>query len=276
MSNALFINPDDNLSPVATGGVEWVVQAGAVDSDPDYGLTKLGDLDAATPCKCTTVGPFAVVRDLGSAKRVDVAIVPMHSCDAGGTVRFQMHSSSSWGTPDVDVTCVVPTWSRAMPLGLFFDLRSIAEATRTRRYVRVSAPANATRTLSLGEVVFGVATAMPRNVNWGLKLPEEVPTITSETPTGARMGVRVAMLRRNISAHVDTTDAGFAQIEELYQTAANVVPFGFVLDPSAATPAGYGVRFAYFDGKFEPTLQFLDLHGFDLLLTEQARGRVVS
>ena len=274
MSKAIFIHPDQNLSPVATGGSEWVVQTGVVDSDPDYALTKLNDLDASTPCKCTTAGPFAVVRDLGSAKQVDLAIIPMHTLDAGGTVRFQMHSSSAWGAPDVDVTCVVPAWlqtSPALPVGLVFDLRGIAQATRTRRYVRVSCPANASTVLALGEIIFGQATELAININWGLRTPRQVMTGVIETPLGGRIGTFLGTVRRNIVGQIaDTTDAGLLALQHLYDRAGNVVPFGFALDPEVIDG-----RFVYWNNAFDPTLTFLNASAIPLEFLEQSRGRAL-
>ncbi len=271
MSRAVFIHPDDNLSPVATGGSEWAAQTGAVDSDPNYGLTKLGGVDAAMICKCTTAGPFAVVRDLGSAKQVDFAVIPMHSCDAGGVVRFQMAATNSWGAPSVDVTCTVPTWfvtKPAMPVGLLFDLRGIAQATRTQRWVRVSAPANASKILSFGPIVFGLVRELARNISWGLQSPETVLSAVGETPLGGRVGYRLGTLRRSLKGTVKTTDVGREQLRTLYHAAAGVTPFGFALDPAVVDG-----QFVFWDAPYAPAWTFLDFHVFEVAFLEQSRGR---
>lgn len=272
MSRAVFIHPDDNLSPVATGGTQWAQQTGTISSDPDYGAAKLGDLDAATPCKCTTVGPFAVVRDLGSAKQVDLAVVPMHTLDAGGTVRFQMNASNSWGAPSVDVACVVPAWLRtrpAMPMGLVFDLRAILLATRTQRWIRVSAPANATNIASFGEIAFGKASELIVNVEWGTRIPRQVITARPETPLGGRIGTYLGTLRRSVVGSIaDTTDPGLLQLQDLYDAAADVTPFAFVFDPDFVDG-----RFVYWNNPFDPTLVYLGVNSLAVELIEQSRGR---
>lgn len=130
--------------------LEWTLASGtALDG---YGVDKLVDGDPSDHLWIAET-TLAAVADQGSALLLAGLVVIHHNFAEGTEVRAQMHSSNTWGAPDVTVSVDVPAWLGRFAPHLFFDFRSYPEATRTRQWVRLTNVDANDDAVKVGEII---------------------------------------------------------------------------------------------------------------------------
>lgn len=198
--------PSENLARSAT----WSITGAS--ASVGFPLANLHDGDVTLPFIASASGAARLIADLGSAARVDDAFLPFYNIPAGTLVKFEGHTSNSWGAPDVSVTVTIPAYRSLGPL-----LDAVPESVRAN--VLAAYPTEASRTkrwwswsiaafadpLAIGETLFGPLTEL-----WGFSPDanaddEELPAVVKETAFGNRWSFRYPLLNRRQSGMLTLT-----------------------------------------------------------------------
>lgn len=236
----VYVLPSENLSPLATGGgVDWAVNTGTGDSG--YPPTNLGDLNPAKPAKLTsTTGSW--VRDLGSAKEVQIAGIVMHNLTAGLNVRLQGNATNAWGAPSLDLAFTIPAYHEdGMPVNAWINvLDNTANAgARTFQFWRVVVVGVNAAAVAVGDVVLGsTLRQMTPNIHWGLEESDEHLGIEHKTSFGVCTYYDFNTKIRHLRGESEQTDSGLAALKTWHRACkGKITPTFVVWDPLAADAA---------------------------------------
>lgn len=209
--------PTDNLA--GTGSP--TLATGTADSA--YPLTSAYDLRPDKPFKGSAVGPHRIVWDWGSARTLGIVALFNVLLDTALAVRFQMHTASSWGTPDVDVAVTIPAVrADGRRPNVWADL----SAQPAKRYASLYIPANSVAP-SVGEIWIGGSLREIR-IRPGVDDPESRPAIDHATELGVQTVYDYGVTLRAVRGDLWLIDTAF---DTWWQTAKGAVrPSLFVLD----------------------------------------------
>jgi hypothetical protein len=231
MSRFLYTRPSDRI----TAGT-WSFVAGTARSS--YPLTNLDDGDPSNPfwANETTV---RIVKDFGTPTRVDEVYIFAHTFDAALNVRVQMHTSSSWGSPAVDVPLTIPT---ARLDGRSYHLRAdVASAYsvtgRTKQFLSVANLSANSVTVAIGEIyIVGVTRSLGRNVRFGFSIPRNRMISRQPSKLGVSTIYDRGTVEQRLLATIPATEADFTDLQLLEEDGkSGVSPFVVVLAPGSIT-----------------------------------------
>lgn len=199
--------PSKNLATAATKSVS------GVSADSLYGLANLSDGDVTLPFMATGAGAARLIFDCTDPVQVDGAFLPMANIAAGTVVKWEGHTSNSWGAPDVSVTITIPTFATLrtgmtpIPESVWANvIAAYPDAgTRTKRYWSLSVAAFASA-LKVGELIFGELDAVPPRLLVDDTEQQGYQDVIKEAPQGRRWGFRYAIRRRHLSGTLVTAD----------------------------------------------------------------------
>jgi hypothetical protein len=231
-SRLVYVLPGENLSPVANGGgSDWVVNTGT--GDAAYPATNLGDLNPAKPAKLTTT-TGSWVRDLGSAKTIEIASLVMHNLTPGLEVRLQGNATNAWGAPTFNQTFTIPAYHEdGMPVNPWMNLKDLGVGISFRFWRVVVVGVNAAA-VAIGDIILGrTLSQFPVNIHWGFTETDEHPMIAHKTTHGVELIYDLNTKIRHVNGEVETTDAGYTAFKSLHRAArGKVLPWLMVLDPA--------------------------------------------
>lgn len=219
-------------------------------ASPSHPLANISSGDVTLPFIASAAGAVRVVFDCATAVLVDGVFLPMYNIPAAHAgVKFEGHSSSSWGAPTVSVDLTIPTYrSRGTsllpcpePFGV--DLRELASAaTRTLRYWSLLVPTFASA-LAIGECLFGPLTDL-----WGFSPDDNIEQdeqldIVKESAFGSRWGFRYGIERMRLGGSLIVMGDERDAFRSLYREVGAVDPFIWMPYPGEAD-TGLLVTFA--------------------------------
>lgn len=221
-------------SDLATAGTALVETGTAATG---YPATKVMDLNPADPAKLNEVSG-AIVRDLGSAVRIDRILVVRANFDPGLLVKIQANGTNSWGSPTF-TQIVVPVWHpEPYPYNLSVDVAAAIPvvATRTLRYVRVWAEGTNSVPISIGEIVVAKQEREDlQMLNGRLRNIDRLSKVL-ETEMGIIHAKDLGTTMRGYVADILMDDAADAALEYLFLDARGVaLPFMLTPDPIATS-----------------------------------------
>ena len=138
-----IIRPSRNFARSAT------VTSTGVSSSSQFPLANIKDNDVALPYKAGGVGAVRIIFDCGAPVLVDEMCLPMYNIPAAtSNVKWQGHTSNSWGAPDVSVTLVIPTYATLrtgmtpIPESIRADVAAVypLTANRTKQWWSLDVP----------------------------------------------------------------------------------------------------------------------------------------
>lgn len=237
MANFCYYRPTDRIT---TG--TWSLGTGTARSG--YGITQHYDLDPSTPLWITGTS-IGLINDFGAPQRIDTVYLFAHNLVQAANLRVQMHTSSSWATPDVDVAVTIPT---AYEDGFSYHLRvDIAAAypsaaNRTKRYLRIANLSANTVTVAIGEVWMAAIAerTFTRQVRWNVEQPRHRMTAKSTSKRGVASVYDYGSIARGLTVEIPTKDADQDDLRSLEAAAHyDALPF-----PVTLSPADTKARFA--------------------------------
>ncbi len=208
-----------------------------------YPLTALDDADPSAPfwANETTV---RLVRDFGTATRVDSVYLINHNFTNAATVKVQMHTANSWASPDLSVTLTIPAaHADGFGVNLNVDLASItthfSASDRTKRYLSiVNTVANAA-TVYIGEVLlFSSQRDVDRSLRFspGVSLLRQRLTSGTSSKRGVSTVYDYGSVERRISGVLPVSSTEFDELRTLEDDARGAArPFVVVVSPADAT-----------------------------------------
>lgn len=246
MRSAILL-PTSNRARTAT------VSLATGSASASHPLVNIHTGDVTLPFIASASGAVRVVFDCGSAVRVDGAFLPMTNIPAGTVVKWQGHTASSWGTPDVDVTVTIPTFASMgpdllpVPGSPWADVLSAypTAGNRTKRYWSLSVASFASA-LAIGELLFGAIEVMDVFIQGANERSQTQATIAKESAFGSRWTLRYPIRRRRWSLTSGIEDADLATFLALDDEVGGDSGDPFILVPDvtvndAALVAGAGL-----------------------------------
>lgn len=243
----LVCRPSDN---VATSGAAWAEFSGTT-INVNYPLTRLDLQDPAKGTKSTTTGDFRIVKDFGSAQRIDAVWIPKHNVPAGGTIKIEGHTSNTWGAPACTISYTVPTYLGGLPIGVFVDVRqATGYSTGGFQYwsIYVVNPSQATALTC--PILCASLTNLP-NLFRGITRPRNRLTVTNLSDDGGEYTYDLGEQGWSVAGQVRAGLTAYAAYLDLWGDCRdNVRQFAVVLDTHLAQPEGFVVKW---QGGFSPT-----------------------
>lgn len=232
MANFQYHRPTDRI----TAGT-WSLSTGTARTG--YEAAKVADSDPSLPCWITGTS-IRLVNDFGSALRVDHVYLIAHNFVNAADVRVQMHTSSSWATPDVNVALTVPT---AEVDGFAYNLHADVAAAyptagnRTKQFLSIANLVANTASVYIGEIViYGSVRNLSRNPSWTLTQPRRRLTGRSTSKRGVSTVYDYGSLERRLSGSWQASPTDFSDLRALEADAhSDALPFVVVLNPGSST-----------------------------------------
>jgi len=241
MSVTLYCRPSD----IVTSHASWSVAAGTVSTDANYGLGALVTKNPAVPVKFTTAVQVEIVGDFGANHRVDGVLFPHHNFTNGLAVKFQMHTTNSWGAPTVDALLDVDAarmdgHSRSP----WIDLRLVSGyAQAGLRYCRILVPA-----MAVGAQFGGFSLVeqwRDLGVSFEVKQSQNRPMLHSfTTAVGVKSEYSLNARSWRFEGSTLASDADYRDLLDLHDAARGIDSFPFILDDSVKNDGGYLVSFS--------------------------------
>lgn len=268
MARALYAKWSDNVAPNATG-----VAVNSGTEDPDYPAANLNNQVLALPAKLsTTTGAW--VFTFSGLQRVDLVAIPHHNLAAGLEVRIQGNATDNWGAPSLNTTITIPAYrGDGFPPGAWKDLTGVAGYTTAGyQYWRLVVVGVNTANVAVAELylVARKRTLNP-NVNWGVRFSESRPIIENRSDYGVSTIYDLGVTFRKLAGEVDTSDAGRADIQALFQDCRGRAR-QFLFIPDEDLNDAWVVRWT---SDLDPTLNQIDRNTIPLAFDEVSRGLVL-
>jgi hypothetical protein len=250
---------DDHIAfthPVFTGSAE----------DSDYPASNWNDNNPAKPGKLTTTSGWWEFDMLAAVPVAAFALV-YHNLSSGlSGVSLQANSSSSWGSPPVDLSITIPAWTEDG-----WSVSPWIAVNETYRFWRLNVSGTNAYPLSVGRPVFLSALRdFGRDVRWGSAIEEvDQPIIEMATEGGANNIANIFSPQRTLSGEFDLIDSELSQFSTLYRAVANRAK-PWLLIPDASGAEAWMVRFA--DTKRSRTLDTINHHVLPFRVQELSRG----
>lgn len=274
MANFIYHRPSDRI----TAGT-WSISTGTARTG--YPLTALDDADPSAPfwANETTI---RIVKDLGSALRVDRVYIFAHNFVNAAGLRLQMHTANSWGAPDVNIPITIPTpYEDGFAYHLTVDVATAYPTVgdRTKRYLSIVNTSANTLTCAIGEVwIVASNRQLTRNVRWGMTQPRHRMTAKSTSKRGVASVYDYGTIERSFSAQIPATPSDYNDLRSLEADArGNSLPFPVIISPNDSTARlaePMYVRFA--QSVTEAPLQFTNYVPVTFALEELGRGEIVG
>lgn len=209
LQNFVFQRATDNVAPDAT----VAVQSGT--EDATYPAANINDQNPAKPAQLTTtVGAWTW--NFAAPQRIDVMAIVMHNVDAGLEVRFQGHTSNSWGSPTLNQVVTIPTYREdGFPYNPWLDLVALVPvaASRTFAWWRLVVVGTNSAAVKVGEVWLGATKRnLIRNIKWGSTRNERRPGVVHETDYLVRLKYDYGVLRRAVTVEIENTDISLEDV----------------------------------------------------------------
>jgi hypothetical protein len=267
-------------SDIVTGNATITAPLGTVSTDPNYGLASLHDGNPAKPLKFTNSPAIAtaILFDFGAAQRLDGIVIPAHNLSAGLAVRFQGHTSNSWGSPTLNAALTVAAADKdGHSKRPWVDLTAVAGyATSGFRYWRLYIPATSSVPIQLGEVCL---VKQWRTWTNGLRFDDEqtierryIPAL--ETAYGVKTYYDMNVKQTRVRGTVVGGTADYDALKDLVDDAGGPVqPFVVVLNDEVLTDGGCLMRCAEgLSQALSATWQAHDLLNLPVEFIEVSRG----
>jgi hypothetical protein len=237
-----YARPSDIITSLAV-----ITASGTVNSDPDYGLPALYDLNPAKPLMFDTVGPIRLVYDMGSTRRMDAFSLPNSNLAAATNCVVALNATNSWGSPTVQTPLVTGAdhldGHRASAWADFTTASGYSQSGF--RYCSLFVPAQAVN-IKLGETpIIATLRQFDHEPRWNGQKGARRPFLEAlQTETG---GVRVN--RRRIKQRVYSFDIkggtpDYEALQALCDDAGGLaLPWFFSPDDAVKSDLGMMVRF---------------------------------
>lgn len=208
----------------------WTLATGTARSG--YPLTNLDDGDPSAPLWIESTS-LSVVRDMGSATRVDAVDIYAHTFATGCDLRVQLHTADSWGAPDASITVSIPTPHAD---GFTVHLRANFAAAysvsgRTKRYLRVANLSANGVSVAIGEVcIWGETRTLARGVRHFFLQPRQRLTSGQRSKRGVQTRYDYGSIERALIVEVPASDTDVDDLRALEVDArGDAQPFSVVL-----------------------------------------------
>lgn len=254
MAHLQYSKFSDNVAPNA------VITVGDIGTeDADYPLANLADRDPSLPGQFTTTIARAVF-DFTTAQRLDVAALIHHNLDAGLTnVLIEGNATDAWGAPSFSMPFVIPAYrDDGFPVNPFLDLTLDAQYSATGfRFWSIAVKDVNSAAVKLGEVWLGTTKrTLTRNIQWGVEMPEQWRGIVHETDFGVKTAYPYGTVQRSLSGNIQTTGAGIAALQSLYQDSFGIAKAVLVI-PDPTVNDALMVRLV---SPWNPRQDFIDIY----------------
>lgn len=268
MESAILF-PSENLALTAT------VSLGAGAASASHPLANIRDGLVTLPFIANAAGAVRIVFDCGSAVQVDGMFLPMANIPgATADVKWQGHTSNSWGAPDVSVDVTIPAFASLgpdlLPLPDSPWANVIAEyptaADRTKRWWSLSVPSLASA-LAIGELLFGALEVFDAFIQGSNQHSQRNAAIVKGTAFGDAFRYRYPVRRRRMEMTVglddeDSLHAMFLRLDD--EVGTNADPF--ILVPDTTKNLGLLVRtdelprHRIVEDKYEGTATYIEVN----------------
>lgn len=225
-----YTRPSDRVT-----GISWTLDIGTARTD--YGTANLADGDPSTPLWIESTS-LALVGDMGSATLVSAIDIYAHTFDSTCDLRVQMHTSSSWGSPDATIT---PTLVAAHEDGFTYHIRAdfaavYAAGGRTKRYFRIANLAANGVSVAIGEVcVWSQVRTLSRGVKYGFAQSRRRLTSAQASKRGVSTVYDFGSIERTLTVDVPASDTDQDDLRSLEASArGDARPFSVVLAAGAS------------------------------------------
>lgn len=274
--NLKYARPSDIITADAT----WTAAAGAVSTNPDYGLPSLYDGRMAKPTKFTDSPAIAirVVGDFGTATRVDAMALPnSKNIPAGTVMKMQLGNEATFATYDVSVDVTMGAASIgghvASPWANF--VTASGYSTGGFRYASLYVPA-VTSAPWLGELL--VMSNLREFTQWpqfgGMRGTTHPFLENIYTEYGQRRVVRRLIQQRRFAFTLFGNDADYTDLNDLIDDAGGVSsPFFMVADSNVTSNGGLYGRFTPETAALiQATENWFDLNALTISFEEDSRS----
>lgn len=259
----------DNVAPNAA----WSVDTGT--EDATYPAANIADRIVAKPAQLsTTTGSWT--GDFSAAQRADWFALLIDNLTPGLTVRYQMHTAASWGTPDLTTTITIPSrLGDGFPPGAWKDLTGVAGYTvGGKQFHRLLIEGVNAEAVKVGELaIISTKRTLNPNLNWPVRRSEQRPIIENVTDYGVSTIYDYGVTRRRIEGSLDVTDTVRDQMLEWWRDARGRAR-PFVLVPDEDVNEAVMVRFAR--DMVDVDQQLNDRNVISLAFEEVSRGLVLQ
>lgn len=223
-----YHRPSDRIT---TGS--WSLSTGTARTG--YGVTNLENGDPSNPLWITGTS-IRAVKDFGSATRVDQVYIFAHTFVNGAALHLQMHTSSSWATPDVDITITIPTaYEDGFSYNIAVDVAAAypTVGNRTKQFLSIANLSANAVTCAMGEVwVVGSSRTLGRHVKAGVSKPRQRLTSRNMSKKGVTTRYDRGSIQEGFEFTVDASAQDFADLCSLDADAkGDVRSFPIVLGP---------------------------------------------
>lgn len=264
----LYVTPDVNLA--ATG---ITIPTGTVDA-----LNPLSAVYDGLQNVKTYITPDAGVIDIlwdhGAAEQVDIVYLGPTNLAEDAVVHVQRNAADSWGAPSQDLTIAVEQrkdgFSNNAYANLRFDPNTGDDLSNygNYRYTRIHITNAGSDPISFKEFWLGPAQQLDPNIQWKLRLPRSRIVNIKKNAYGGKFKLDLGVTLRRIIGNVNTSDAGFDQILEMWETVkGEYLPFLVIYDPKKND--GY---LCDWPKEFDPTLNMFDDTDIPVEFQELSRG----
>jgi hypothetical protein len=185
-----YLHPSDNL----IASITPTITVGTAESG--YGVDKLVDNDPSVPFR-TSIGAFALTHHNLSA--------------ALSGVRFQVHSTSNFTTPDHSHSVVVPAYQGSWPTNIGLEADDLTGFSG--RYVSFAVTSANAVNVALGEIAIATAwRSVGRTLAVGLNEPIGHPMSEHLTPLGASHRWQYGQRSRAMAGEIVLTSSDSASL----------------------------------------------------------------
>jgi hypothetical protein len=265
-----YARPSDIITSLAT-----ITASGTVNSDPNYGLSALYDLNPAKPLKFDTAGPIRIVYDMGSARRMDAFSLPNSNLAAATNCVVALNATDSWAAPTVQTSLVTGAdhldGHRASPWADFTTVSGYSASGF--RYCSLFVPAQSTN-IKIGETpIIGNLRQFDHEPRWGgTKGALRKYLNALETETGVVRVNRRRLKQRTYTFDIKGGTPDYEALQALCDDAGGLaLPWFFCPDDAVKTDLGLYVRFTP-----ESAARLLAQEEFFYLPTSANRGIVTN
>lgn len=200
----------------------------------------VADSDPSAPCWITGTS-IRLVNSFGSPIQVDHVYIFAHDFVNSADVRVQMHTSSSWATPDVNVALTVPTaYEDGFAYHLHADVAAAypTPANRTKAFLSIANLVANAATVYIGEIwIVGSVRTFSRSLNWNVVHPRQRLTSRSTSKRGVSTVYDYGSIERHLRGTFHPSPTDYTDLRALEADArGDALPFVVVLDAANTNP----------------------------------------
>lgn len=262
-----YSRASDNVALDAT----WSVTGGS--EDPDYPAENLSNPAIDVPAQLTTTSGI-FLGTLADTTPIACVSLLMHNFDDDLTVRFQAHSSNSWGAPTINSLFTIgPRRADDFPPGEWLDLTVADVPVSGMNFVRLNVVDSNGSPVKVGGIFIGSAlrdfqpdTALLP----GLKEGERRSGLIQRSHAGGRIAIDFGLVWRRYDYSAVSKPDGLDDMRNLWRSALGTnLGWLFIPDEDVNESA-----LVHFDEGMGPNPEFLalDVTTYSLQFEEEDRG----